>query len=364
MSDPCEQGSKKSYFLTLDFMRGIAAICVVVFHWCDAFGYRFFGSSLLAVDFFFLLSGFVIANAYEARLKSGYSLVRFFLQRLLRLYPMIIAGAVIGFIYFAMKGVKEANGFDLELFGLLGLNLLMFPMTLDATQTMFPLNVPMWSLFFELMAYVAFAVFLLRIKTALLLAIIPVILVPYSVCIIATFGSEPITLNETVFELSFFWRLSLWFIAGILLFRVRHMITRIRMGTGVSIFVLSLLIGLFLLPRDILAWWQYELLTLVLLPMAIMAGLKIEPGQKWSRLAHMFGNLSYPLYVVHLPVMFFLSAALKVMGVENRLMLFWWGVIILPVTMLFAYLLYRFYDAPVRAWLGERLRSIEAKRVV
>lgn len=140
------------------------------------------------------------------------------------------------------------------------------------------------------------------------------------------------------------------------------MIEKIRMGTGICVSVLTLLVILFILPRHLMAWWQYELLLLVLLPLSIVAGLKFEMKAHWIRLAHISGNLSYPLYLIHLPVMFFLSAVLKTAGVENGLV--WYGIIILPITMVCAYMLYLFYDLPVRSWLGRRLQSLDLKRAV
>jgi peptidoglycan/LPS O-acetylase OafA/YrhL len=68
---------KKQHFEALDMMRGIAALCVLLAHWLTAQGLLWFGNGYLAVDFFFLLGGFVIAHSYEQKLRSGMSLNSF-----------------------------------------------------------------------------------------------------------------------------------------------------------------------------------------------------------------------------------------------------------------------------------------------
>ena len=59
----------------LDGLRGVAALMVVVFHLSEAFSYdpvfKHLNHGYLCVDFFYVLSGFVIGYAYESRMKSG-----------------------------------------------------------------------------------------------------------------------------------------------------------------------------------------------------------------------------------------------------------------------------------------------------
>jgi peptidoglycan/LPS O-acetylase OafA/YrhL len=86
----------KAHFHVLDGFRGIAAIAVVVAHGWVLLGYKVAVHGYLAVDLFFLLSGFVIAQAYEQRLRNGMTLADFCRRRWLRLYPMIALGAVLG----------------------------------------------------------------------------------------------------------------------------------------------------------------------------------------------------------------------------------------------------------------------------
>lgn len=97
------------HFMGLDGLRGVAALIVVIYHrrfWVAGFedwhGY-------LAVDFFFLPSGFVISHAYGGRLASGQlSPDRFAVARVIRLYPLIVLGAVLGTVSFVIEGVQKS----------------------------------------------------------------------------------------------------------------------------------------------------------------------------------------------------------------------------------------------------------------
>jgi len=87
-------------FEALDGLRGVAALSVVAAHVYFLFGYAF-PSIDLAVDFFFALSGFVLAHAYGERLRGGMGAGRFMLLRLIRLYPLYILGTTIGLMCLA-----------------------------------------------------------------------------------------------------------------------------------------------------------------------------------------------------------------------------------------------------------------------
>ena len=100
----------KPHYHLLDGLRGVAALLVVWYHVFE--GFAFAGNTLiehinhgyLAVDFFFILSGFVISYAYDDRWAKGFTMKQFFLRRLIRLHPMVIMGALIGTITFCLQG--------------------------------------------------------------------------------------------------------------------------------------------------------------------------------------------------------------------------------------------------------------------
>src|SRR5580698_9043340 len=87
--------AKDHAFSALDGLRGVAAISIVVFHYSQNLGWELLPNAYLAVDFFFMLSGFVLAHAYEARLRSGQAVAEFMQRRLIRLYPLYWLGTTL-----------------------------------------------------------------------------------------------------------------------------------------------------------------------------------------------------------------------------------------------------------------------------
>ncbi|MGE5398787.1 MAG: acyltransferase family protein, partial [Ignavibacteriales bacterium] len=152
----------KSHYQILDGLRGVAAVMVVIFHLFEAFSEgnhlkQIINHGYLAVDFFFVLSGFVIGYAYDDRW-GKMTLKDFFKRRLIRLHPMIIVGMVIGAIGFYFSAspilfpqISSVPLWKLLLVMLVGFTLLPLPASMDIRgwAEMHPLNGPAWSLFFE-----------------------------------------------------------------------------------------------------------------------------------------------------------------------------------------------------------------------
>lgn len=147
------------HFEALDGLRGVAAIVVLIGHATALIdGATLFGMKLIAVCFFFMLSGFVVASAYEDRLNAGMSVQRFALARIIRLHPLLVLGAVFGTIWFAMGagtmtlGVRSVIVFIAAMAGLPSVKVIF-------DWSRFPVNPPEWSLFFELTMYDALTFF-------------------------------------------------------------------------------------------------------------------------------------------------------------------------------------------------------------
>src|SRR5271156_4792125 len=98
--------SERQHFATLDGLRGVAAIIVLALHVLGPLvDISLTPHAGLAVDFFFCLSGFVIGYAYEDRLLKTMSFLEFATARVIRLYPLIIAGLLLGAMTFIVKAV-------------------------------------------------------------------------------------------------------------------------------------------------------------------------------------------------------------------------------------------------------------------
>ena len=171
-----------SRFETLDGLRGVAAICVMLYHYTGGPPYNLLSNANIAVDLFFILSGFVIVHSYGNRLRSeAMSAFEYISKRLIRLYPMYIAGLLIGLFAFYLQqkaGVYAcpqsfiAKSLLLNFFYLPAFN--NYELKDSATGdlgragVLFPSNPPAWSLFFEVVASLAFLL-LVRLNTRNLL---------------------------------------------------------------------------------------------------------------------------------------------------------------------------------------------------
>ena len=94
----------KSRYEILDGLRGVAALIVLAYHHFDLYNmgnpvHAIINHGYLAVDFFFILSGFVIGYAYDDRWNKM-SLKDFFKRRLVRLHPMIVFATLVGMVFF------------------------------------------------------------------------------------------------------------------------------------------------------------------------------------------------------------------------------------------------------------------------
>jgi len=141
-------------YVTLDGLRGIAALSVVVLHCYRYFGDFTWSSAALAVDLFFVLSGFVLAYAYEAKLPTASG--AFLKARLIRLYPLYLVGTLLGMIE-ALATMKYGGPAAMDratFWTSLPFSLAMLP----TPWQMYPFDGVMWSIFFELFINAVWAV--------------------------------------------------------------------------------------------------------------------------------------------------------------------------------------------------------------
>lgn len=178
----------KPHYELLDGLRGVAALLVVFYHIFEGFSFAGGGTLItvinhgyLAVDFFFILSGFVIGYAYDDRWKKNLTLKGFFKRRLIRLHPMIIMGAIIGCIAFFVQGGVKWDGTHVATSAVM-LALLLAMCFIPAypgagydvrgNGEMFSLNGPSWSLFFEYIGNILYALFIHRLSNKALTVLV------------------------------------------------------------------------------------------------------------------------------------------------------------------------------------------------
>lgn len=294
-----ERLGERPTFDVLNGLRGVAAIAVVNMHMSAYFGIIHPANVAPAVDFFFVLSGFVISYAYDEKLASGLFWNRFFLARIIRLYPLYLVGLILGslVVWFLEHPISPAR-----FFSTIGMNLFMlpYPLAMDANTTpLFPLNFPAWSLFVELVANLTYAALAPRLGNKLLAMI---------VCagflgLVAT-GLITGTLDEGTQRLQILGglaRVAFSFFAGVALYR-RWRLRPTRFHLHPALLFVLLLLPLMLKPGPPFGW-LYELAVLTLyMPAIVWLGSGSRPVGIWLPVSVTLGALSYPLYMIHAPI--------------------------------------------------------------
>lgn len=300
----------KAHFNILDGLRGVAAVAVVIFHFMEFivpdYHDNFIAHGYLAVDFFFCLSGFVIAYAYDNRIKKiGW--LQFARLRLIRLQPLVVIGAILGLVTFVFDPFHNMYA----LFGV-GKTLLMllssifmipFPMVPERYNNLFHFNPPTWSLFWEYIANIFYAMMMYRFSNKTL----------WTLSIIAAMGLCYISYHYR--NLGVGWgaenfigggvRIFYSFIAGMLIYRLNWIIKSSIGFLGLSL----LLVLVFLIPFvDQLNWILDPLIVIFYFPFLVALGAGSRLRRKSESVCRFSGEISYPLYMIHYPFLWvFLS---------------------------------------------------------
>lgn len=366
----------KPHYELLDGLRGVAALLVVWYHVFE--GYAFAGGTLieginhgyLAVDFFFILSGFVIGYAYDDRWGKSLTLKNFFKRRLIRLHPMVVMGAVLGAVTFMLQGSVQWDGTHVAT-SLVMLALLCAMFFIPAVPgaayevrgngEMFPLNGPSWSLFFEYIGNLLYALVLHRLSTRVLTGVVVVLgvaLAAFASFDVSGYGNIGVGWTlDTVNFVGGLLRMLFPFSMGLLLSR-RFKPVRVRGAFWICTLILLVLFHIPYLPGNeaICLNGVFETLCIVVVfPLLIVLGASGATTDAFStRVCKFLGDISYPLYITHYAFMYLFYAWLIEKGYftfgetwQVALCVYVWNVVV-------AYLCLKLYDEPVRRWLSRR----------
>lgn len=358
----------KPHYVILDGLRGVAAITVVWFHIFEAYATSHLDQRInhgyLAVDFFFILSGFVIGYAYDDRWKTM-TAKEFIKRRIIRLHPMVVVGALIGGIMFYYQKCPVWDVSQVTVAALLVatlINALLIPAVpgteIRGLGEMYPLNGPSWSLFFEYIGNILYTLFIRKFSTKVL-----TVLVIVSGCGLATFSifgpygdiCAGYSLTGTEFTCGSL-RLLYSFSAGLLLSRVFKPIYIKGAFWKCSLLVIFLLA----VPRigGAESMWMnglYDTICFALFfPLIVYCGASGRITDKYTgRICKFLGNISYPLYMVHYPFIYLYYG-----WVKNEELTFGesiYGALAIVVgSILLAYICLKLYDEPIRKYLVKR----------
>ena len=370
--------SAKPHYDLLDGLRGVAAILVLFYHVFEGFAFaeatNGVGSGIIttlnhahiAVDFFFILSGFVISYAYDNRW-GQMSMGQFFKRRLIRLHPMYVMGAVMGFAAFAFVGFERWDG-TMAPTGWVMMALLLtifmipavpgLPYEVRGNGEMFPLNGSAWSLFFEYVGNILYALFIRRLSTKRLAALTLVLGVLHAWFFVGDIsGYGMLGVGWTIDEVNFWGgllRMLFPFTLGMLISR-----TFKPMKVKGAFWICSVvLIVLFSVPYiesvggvvNLNCLYEYVCVALIfpLLVWLGACGSTTEGGKATHRIYQALGDLSYPLYIVHYPIMYIFYAWLIDKQIYSLSHCLGVATLVVVSSILLAILCLKLYDEPLR----------------
>ena len=339
----------KQHFEILDGMRGVAAVAVVIFHFMEFavpdYHHNFIAHSYLAVDFFFCLSGFVIAYAYDQKIKTM-GTYEFLKLRLIRLHPLVVIGSVIGLICFIIDPISnlfESYGAGKTLLMFLSSCLLIpYPIVTERYFNLFHLNPPTWSLFWEYIANIFYVVVLFKLKNKMLwiLTIVAAALLCWeayrSTYLGVGWGGDNFAGGGI--------RVFFSFLAGMLVYRSRWII-RTRLG---FIPLSILLAAAFMFPfSDKTNYLTDPIIVILYFPFLVALGAGATQRPLLNGVCRLSGAISYPLYMVHYPFLWlFLSYVEKMKPAMSQM------AIMIPIGVVFligfAYVVMVWIDLPIR----------------
>jgi peptidoglycan/LPS O-acetylase OafA/YrhL len=363
--------SKKHYPI-LDGLRGVAAIMVVAFHIFEAHATshldQIINHGYLAVDFFFLLSGFVISYAYDDRW-SKMSVTDFFKIRLVRLQPMVIMGMIIGALCFYFQDsvlwptIHEVPVWKMLVVMIIGFTLIPVSASMDIRgwQEMHPLNGPGWSLFFEYIGNILYALFVRKFSDtalAILVFLSGCLLIHLAVTspngdVIGGWSLEPAQLHIG------FSRLLFPFFGGLLLHRIVKL-TTVKNGFFWASLLTIIVLAMPRIGGSEHLWMNglYDSLSIILLfPLIVFLGASGEVTGKYStKICKFLGDISYPIYITHYPLIYIYTG--WAVGTKPSFQeAFPFALLTLVGAIILAYTGLKLYDEPVRLWLKQKVLS-------
>ena len=365
----------KPHYALLDGLRGVAALLVVWYHVFEGFQFAgnkpvidFINHGYLAVDFFFILSGFVVGYAYDNRWGKTLTLGGFFRRRLIRLQPMVCMGSLIGAASFLLSGMERRDGTHATLWltflafvcGCLMLPALPgMPREVRGNGEMFPLNGPCWSLFFEYVGNIVYALFIRRLSTRLLAVL------SFALCcalawfaVTAQSGYGSIGVGWTVDRTNILGgslRMLCPFTMGLLLSRIFKPIHYARGAFWTSAALLLIIFHVPYIHSDgaLSLNGIFEAACIIaVFPLVVWYAASGKTTDIAStRICRFLGDISFPLYIVHYPLMY----AFYMWLIKTRQYTLYetWPAALAVVTasIILAWLCLKLYDMPVRKWL-------------
>jgi len=345
-------------FLTLDGIRGFGAIVVVVVH-----SILFWGMVSNApvvpfvVDVFLILSGFVVAFAYEPKIAAGMSTAAFMRLRIVRLYPLYLLGIALAGAVLTLASLDDAGKLA-AVAGATVPQLAMLPSPpINARGDLYPLNMPAWTLLFELLVNLIYVLFWKRLTTAVV-----ILLVAFSVGFLVALS----LIHGTLDMGSTWWmawggfaRAMFGFFAGVLIYRLMGSPREApKRRSWMALPALLVVPALTFLPEMPIPRILVELgIVFIAGPTLVVWGASLQPPPRFAAVLAWFGAVSYALYIVHYPIFQVVKRLSGRIPALYETYAPWTGLAILVIAIAVAAAAVEFYDRPMRRWMGALLRG-------
>lgn len=369
----------KPHYEILDGLRGVAALLVLMYHVCEGYAFASGAETIdsinhgyLAVDFFFILSGFVIGYAYDDRWGKTLTTGNFIKRRLIRLHPMVIMGAVIGLIFFLLQGSVTWEGEHVDMTRVvvaLICGMLFIPAVkggfyeVRGNGEAFPLNGPAWSLFFEYIGNILYALFIRRFPTWMVGVLAAVL--GMGLCAMTWLnlgGGDMLGVGWTMSDYGLLTgglRMMFPFTMGLLISRLVHPAPTKHTFWPCSL----LLIAVFLVPyissgegAVVSLNGLFESLAVALIfPAVVWLGAHgTVTGRFSSAICKFLGDISFPVYIIHYPLMYLFYTWMMEEQVYTFAETWPMSIGVVVASIVLAWVLLKVYDEPARRWLTGR----------
>lgn len=275
----------------LEALRLIAAVCVLLLHALANFGgTRLWGKGYLGVDFFLMLSGFLMVRAQEEKLAAGASPWRFMARRYWRLWPTMAAGGLLGLPRLFIRARSLADALWVG-----AANLALLPVPWH--RFVFPLNVPAWTIFAELTCNLLHVTLLWRLRRGWIWVAV-LALLPLEVAMGVHWGHYNLGAQPTTFPAGLA-RCLFAYALGIGLSRLwrQHWVPPVPWWLALPLMP-ALLAGSVWMK---IGGWQYELgFILLVCPLMIAGALRLK---RFHGAAGWMGRIAFPLFALQMPVL-------------------------------------------------------------
>jgi peptidoglycan/LPS O-acetylase OafA/YrhL len=357
--------SEGRVFHTLDALRGIAAVGVVTFHMKQVFVPIAASSGYLAVDLFFMMSGVVLSHAYEDRFRAGMGTFDFMRARLIRLYPLYFLGTMLG-IAVTLASLFGRNIMHWEpssLFHAALLALLFLPnLSGRPVNQMFPLNIPCWSLFLEILVNLLFVISWPLLTSPRLIVLS---LLTGSVVGLAILHGGSIDQGSVISSFAVgLARTTFGFSMGVLI--ARRIRRAYRGESNFKVLAIVAVVGIAISgwPHgELRAMWDAACVLLIF-PVMVYWGTLIDPGPRLRKISAFLGLTSYAVYVLHSPLSSILNSATRHLagGTFEGVGAPYLGIAVLAVLLTGCWLVDRHFDTPLRRHLSRVIPRMQALR--